>query len=71
MVEEVERESLACLVGRYGDAVDIKRAADLYAQGWSLRQIAAELGVPWTAVGCALRWPQPKNASYDADSSPY
>jgi hypothetical protein len=30
--------------------VDVKRAADLYAQGRSLRQIGAELGVPWTAV---------------------
>jgi hypothetical protein len=25
--------------------VDIKRAADLYAQGWTLRKIGAELGV--------------------------
>jgi hypothetical protein len=25
--------------------VDGKRAADLYAQGWTLRQIGAELGV--------------------------
>ena len=30
---------------RYGGAVDVKRAADLYAQGWTLRQIGAELGV--------------------------
>jgi hypothetical protein len=35
--------------------VDVKRAADLYAQGRSLRQIGAELGVPWTAVGHQLR----------------
>jgi hypothetical protein len=28
-------------------AVDVKRAADLYHQGQSLRQIGAELGVPW------------------------
>jgi IS5 family transposase len=35
--------------------VDVKRAADLYAQGGSLRQIGAELGVPWTAVGYQLR----------------
>jgi hypothetical protein len=35
--------------------VDVKRAADLYAQGWTLRQIGAELGVPWTAVGHQLR----------------
>jgi hypothetical protein len=31
---------------RYGDAVDVKRAADLYDQGKTLRQIGAELGVP-------------------------
>jgi hypothetical protein len=35
--------------------VDGRRAADLYAQGWTLRQIGAELGVPWTAVGHQLR----------------
>jgi hypothetical protein len=35
--------------------VDAKRAADLYAQGLTLRQIGAELGVPWTAVSQQLR----------------
>ena len=35
---------------RYGVAVDVNRAADLYAQGWTLRQIGAELGVHWTAM---------------------
>jgi hypothetical protein len=35
--------------------VDVERAADLYAGGWTLRQIGAELGVPWTAVGHQLR----------------
>jgi predicted DNA-binding transcriptional regulator AlpA len=35
--------------------VDVKRASDLYAQGRTLRQIGAELGVPWTAVGHQLR----------------
>ena len=35
--------------------VEVKRAADLYAQGRTLRQIGAELGVPWTAVGHQLR----------------
>ena len=30
--------------------VEVKRAADLYAQGRTLRQIGAELGVPWTAM---------------------
>jgi hypothetical protein len=34
--------------------VDVERAADLYAGGWTLRQIGAELGVPWTAVGHQL-----------------
>jgi IS5 family transposase len=40
---------------RYGDAVDVQRAAELYAQGWTLRQIGAELGVPGTALGHQLR----------------
>ncbi len=33
---------------RYGGGVDVKRAADLYAQGRTLRQIGAELGVHWS-----------------------
>ena len=40
---------------RYGGAVDLKRAADLYAQGWTLRQIGAELGVTATTVSHHLR----------------
>jgi hypothetical protein len=40
---------------RYGDEVDVKRAADLYSQGWTQRQIGAELGVPWTTVSEHLR----------------
>jgi hypothetical protein len=44
-----------CPGRRYRGAVDVKRAADLYAEGWTLRQIGAELGVPWTAVGHQLR----------------
>jgi hypothetical protein len=40
---------------RYGGAVDVKRAADMYTQGWTVRQIGAELGVPWTAVSHQLR----------------
>ena len=40
---------------RYRDAVDVKRAADLYAQGWTLRQIGAELGVTATTVSHHLR----------------
>jgi Sigma-70, region 4/Homeodomain-like domain len=35
--------------------VDVKRAADLYALGWTLRQIAAELGVTATTVSEQLR----------------
>jgi hypothetical protein len=35
---------------RYGGAVDVPFAADLYAQGWTLRQIAAELGRTETTV---------------------
>ena len=31
--------------GLYSGAVDVRRAADLYAQGRTLRQIAAELGI--------------------------
>jgi hypothetical protein len=33
---------------RYGGAVDVKRAADLYARGRTLRQIGAKLGVHWS-----------------------
>jgi hypothetical protein len=35
--------------------VDVKRAADLYGQGWTLRQIGAELGVSSTTVSERLR----------------
>jgi hypothetical protein len=35
---------------RYGGAVDVRRAADLYARGRTLRQIGAELGVHWSTV---------------------
>jgi hypothetical protein len=34
--------------------VDFKRAADLYAQGWTLQQIGAELGVRATTVSQQL-----------------
>jgi hypothetical protein len=34
--------------------VDVKRAADLYAQGRTLRQIGAELGIHWSTVGQQL-----------------
>jgi hypothetical protein len=30
--------------------VDVRRATDLYAQGWTLRQIGAELGVHWASL---------------------
>src|SRR5829696_10528310 len=40
---------------RYGGAVDVKRAADLYARGWTLRQIGAELGVHWSTVSQQLQ----------------
>jgi hypothetical protein len=43
--------------GRYGGAVDVERAADLYGQGWTLRQIGAELGVTATTVITPLTLP--------------
>ena len=43
------------LKSRYGDAVDVQRAADLYVQGWTLRQIGTELGVHWSTVSQQLR----------------
>jgi Homeodomain-like domain len=35
--------------------VDVKRAADLYAEGWTLREIGAELGVHWSTVSQQLQ----------------
>jgi hypothetical protein len=35
--------------------MDVRRAADLYAQGRTLRQIGAELGVHWSTVGQQLQ----------------
>jgi hypothetical protein len=35
--------------------VDVKRAADLYAQGWTLRRIGAELGVHWSTASQQLQ----------------
>ena len=40
---------------RYRVAVNIERAVDLYAQGWTLRQIGAELGVHWSTVSEQLQ----------------
>jgi hypothetical protein len=36
---------------RYGDAMDVEGAAELYAEGWTLRQIGTELGISRAAVG--------------------
>ena len=36
-------------------AVDVEHAADLYARGWTLRRIAAELGLTETTVSDQLR----------------
>jgi hypothetical protein len=35
--------------------VDVKRAADLYARGRTLRQIAAELGILWSTLSERLQ----------------
>ena len=35
--------------------MNVERAADLYAQGWTLRQISAELGLSATTVSQQLR----------------
>ena len=40
---------------RYGGAMDVKRAADLDAEGWTLRRIGAELGLTPTTVSHQLR----------------
>jgi predicted DNA-binding transcriptional regulator AlpA len=40
---------------RYGGAVDIERAADLYVQGWTLRQVANELALTEATVSDQLR----------------
>jgi hypothetical protein len=42
---------------RYGGAVDVERATDLYAQGQTLRQIGAELGIHWSTVSQQLQGP--------------
>ena len=51
---------------RYG-AVDVKRAADLYNQGWTVRQIGAELGVHWS-TGSSYRQPEEDQAGLHAPS---
>ena len=35
--------------------MDVERAADLYAKGWTLRQIGAELSVHWSTVSQQLQ----------------
>ena len=40
---------------RHRGAVDVKRAADLYAMGWTLREIGAELGIHWSTVSERLQ----------------
>ena len=34
--------------------MDVKRAADLYAQGWTVHRIGAELGIHWSTVSQQL-----------------
>ena len=58
--------------------MDVKQAADLYAQGWTLRQIGAELGLtgPRSAISyvggvtvrrCVLPLiPPPRNRSWSS-----
>ena len=54
-VHTAVQRATALSVRRYAAAVDVKHAADLYAQGWTLRQIGAELGVHWSTVSQQLR----------------
>jgi hypothetical protein len=42
-------------VTRYGGPVDVEHAADLYARGWTVREIGAELGLSSTTVSEQLR----------------
>jgi hypothetical protein len=35
--------------------VDVRRASELYNQGWTLHQIGVELGVKWTSERQQLR----------------
>jgi hypothetical protein len=54
-LQPVEHHKVDPAETRYGVAVDVKRAADLYGQGWTLRHIGAELGVTATTVSHQLR----------------
>jgi hypothetical protein len=51
----VDIHSLPSQARRYRGAVDVRRAADLYAQDWTLRQIGPELGVHWSTVSQQLQ----------------
>jgi hypothetical protein len=42
-------------LNRYGGAVDVQRAADFYARGWTLSQIGDELGIHWSTVSQQLQ----------------
>jgi Putative ATPase subunit of terminase (gpP-like) len=52
--------------------VDVPYAADLYAQGWTLRQITAELGRTETTVSDQQEhtraWPQRPPRTHDTSS---
>jgi hypothetical protein len=50
--------------------VDVKRAAAMYAQGWTLRQIAAELGITASTVSDQLRRAQGHHASRRCSAHP-
>ena len=60
-VEFDEHEQLAAFsslegeVGGFIGEEDVQHAADLHAEGWSLRQIGAELGVHWSTVSEQLQ----------------
>ena len=46
---------IPCRASGYGDAVDVERAADLYAQCRTLGEVGAELGVHWSTVSQQLQ----------------
>jgi DNA invertase Pin-like site-specific DNA recombinase len=52
-VAEAKRQGKHC--GRPKRMIEVERAVALQKQGWSLRQIAAELDVPLTTLSGALR----------------
>lgn len=46
-------------------AVDVQRAADLYGQGRTLRQIGAELVLTYSYESCALEFESPRHLQCD------